>query len=165
MKIEKYYYIANDDYECSSRIYGDNAPVCIDLAGVERLALKWDMRVSQLLDRMHEADADEIAKYGVYDSDKSVIFQTGFILGQAVKFIQDKGESGWTDIQFEKVKKYPWRWLLTEASWIARYGLNYALLEHMATRAQTIIDSDESIAKDEYRAGVVVGYMAAQFTF
>ena len=139
--------------------------MCIDLAEVERLAREWGMRTSQLLDRMREADADEIAEYGVYDSDKSVILQTGFILGQAVKFIQDKGESGWTDIQFEKVKKYPWRWLLTEASWIARYGLNYALLEHMATRAQTIIDSCETEAKDEYRAGEVIGYMATQITF
>lgn len=161
--MKTYYYFPYSKY--ANAFFGDNSPVCIDLVEIERRALKSGMRVSQLLARMHEASAYEIAKYGVCDSDKSAIFQTGFILGQAVKFIQDNGESGWTDIQFEKVKKYPWRWLLTEASWIARYGLNYAMLEHMATRAQAIIDSRETKAKDEYRAGVVVGYMAAQITF
>lgn len=65
--MKKTYYFANDEYV--DAIYGNvDAPTCIDLAEVERLAREWDMTTAQLLEQMHEADAAEIAEYGVYDS-------------------------------------------------------------------------------------------------
>ncbi len=163
MEIKKTYYIADDEHADS--IYLSQHPVCIDLVEVERLAMEWNMTTSQALDMMHEADADEIAEYGVYDSDKSVIFQTGFIIGQSVKAIQDKLENGASEVPFESAKIYPWVLLRAEKFWIDRYGLNYALLKNMTTRAQVIINAQDHNAKDEYRAGVFIGYMAKQRTF
>lgn len=62
----KTYYIA--DSEHSDAIYGDQTPICIDLAEVERLAREWDITTEELLEQMHEADEDEIAKFGAYNS-------------------------------------------------------------------------------------------------
>lgn len=62
----KTYYIANNEH--SDAIYGDQAPICIDLAEVERLAREWDMTAEELLDQMHEADDNEISEYGVYNA-------------------------------------------------------------------------------------------------
>lgn len=62
----KTYYIADSAY--SDQIYGNQEPICIDLAEVKRLAKEWDMTMDELLDQMHEASADEIETYGVYDS-------------------------------------------------------------------------------------------------
>ena len=62
----KTYYIA--DPEHSDAIYGDQLPVCIDLAEVERLAREWDMTTEDLLEQMHEASESEIEEYGVYDT-------------------------------------------------------------------------------------------------
>lgn len=50
----KTYYIANAEH--SDAIYGDQFPVCIDLAEVERLAHEWDLT------------AEEIEEYGVYNT-------------------------------------------------------------------------------------------------
>lgn len=61
----KVYYMADDDY--IPAIYID-APVCIDRAEVERLAREWDMTTEELLEEMHEATADEIDEFGVYDT-------------------------------------------------------------------------------------------------
>lgn len=47
-------------------IFGGDSPVCIDSAEVERLGKEWDM---DLFEHMHEATDEEIAEYGVYDSD------------------------------------------------------------------------------------------------
>ena len=38
----KHYYLANPEH--SDAIYGDQYPVCIDLAEVKRLAHEWDNR-------------------------------------------------------------------------------------------------------------------------
>lgn len=62
----KTYYIANPEH--SDAIYGDQLPVCIDLAEVERLAREWDMTTEDLLEQMHEAGESEIEEYGVYDT-------------------------------------------------------------------------------------------------
>jgi hypothetical protein len=63
--MEKTYYIANAEH--SDAIYGDQIPICIDLAEVKWLAREWGMTTEELLEQMHEADEDEIAEYGVYD--------------------------------------------------------------------------------------------------
>lgn len=62
----KTYYIANPEH--SDAIYGDQLPVCIDLAEVERLAREWDMATEDLLEQMHEASESEIEECGVYDT-------------------------------------------------------------------------------------------------
>ena len=67
----KTYYIANDNYECSNSIYGSETPVCLDMEEVERLSREWGTPIQELLDMMHEADADEISEYGVYDSEEA----------------------------------------------------------------------------------------------
>ncbi|MBR2047147.1 MAG: hypothetical protein IJ960_00975 [Oscillospiraceae bacterium] len=61
----KHYYLANPEH--SDAIYGDQYPVCIDLAEVKRLAHEWDMTTEELLDQMHEASDAEIAEWGVYE--------------------------------------------------------------------------------------------------
>jgi len=61
----KTYYFADDEH--IDKIYGDQKPVCIDLAEVKWLANEWDIPPRALLNQMHEATADEIARYGVYD--------------------------------------------------------------------------------------------------
>lgn len=61
----KKYYIANPEHADS--IYGDELPVCIDLAEVERLAREWDMDTEELLEQMHEADVDELREFGTYE--------------------------------------------------------------------------------------------------
>lgn len=57
------YYIANPEY--ADAIYGDQLPTCMDLAEVQCLAREWDMTTDELLAQMHEADAAELAEYGV----------------------------------------------------------------------------------------------------
>jgi hypothetical protein len=64
--MNKVYYIARPEY--SDSIYGDQLPVCLDLAEVERLAREWDMSTDEMLDQMLEADEDDIQQNGVYDS-------------------------------------------------------------------------------------------------
>lgn len=61
----KTYYFINDGInpEC---VYGQEEPVCIDAATVEWLNTEWGVN---LFDNMHEASAEEIEEYGVYDYD------------------------------------------------------------------------------------------------
>lgn len=61
----KTYYIA--DSEHSDAIYGDQTPICIDLAEVNRLAREWGMTPDELLEQMHEATDSEIDVWGVYN--------------------------------------------------------------------------------------------------
>lgn len=63
--MEKTYYFANDEY-IDAVYVGD--PVCIDRTEVQRLASEWDMTEEELMDQLHEATADEIEEFGVYDS-------------------------------------------------------------------------------------------------
>lgn len=62
----KTYYVADNKYADS--IYGDQNPICMDIAEVKRLAKEWDMTTEELLDQMHEATPTETEIYGVYDS-------------------------------------------------------------------------------------------------
>lgn len=64
--MKKTYYIANQEHADS--IYGAENPVCIDLGEVGRLAGEWGMTTAELLEQMHEATAEEISEFGVYDS-------------------------------------------------------------------------------------------------
>lgn len=59
----KRYYMANPEH--SDAIYGDEIPVCIELAEVKRLACEWGMTTDELLEQMHEASTDEIEEWGV----------------------------------------------------------------------------------------------------
>lgn len=63
---EKMYYFANDEYV--DYIYGSGELVCIDFAEVKRLASEWEMTIEELMEQMHEATAEEITQYGIYDS-------------------------------------------------------------------------------------------------
>lgn len=55
------YYVADDEY--ADAIYGDQHPVCMDEAEVKRLSKEWGVN---LFEQMHEADDEELEKYGVY---------------------------------------------------------------------------------------------------
>lgn len=65
----KTYYFA--EYPLADLIYGDE-PICIDLADVSRIANEMSLTTNDLLSLMHEASDDEIAEWGVYDSDISL---------------------------------------------------------------------------------------------
>lgn len=60
----KTYYFPNDGH--ADAIYGSQYPVCLDEAEVKRLSREWG---EDLFEVMHEATPDEIAEYGVYNSD------------------------------------------------------------------------------------------------
>ena len=60
------YYFANDEYV--DYIYGSGELVCIDFAEVKRLASEWKMTIEELMKQVHEATAEEITQYGIYDS-------------------------------------------------------------------------------------------------
>ena len=63
--MKKIYYIAAADH--ADAIYGDQTPICIDLAEVERLAREWGMATEELLEQMHEATTEEIEEFGIYE--------------------------------------------------------------------------------------------------
>ena len=62
--MKKKYYFADDEYIDS--IY-NGSPVCIDMAELKRLAREWEMTTAELRQQMHEASAEEIAEYGIYN--------------------------------------------------------------------------------------------------
>lgn len=62
----KTYYFPNDEF--NNDFFGGFDAVCVDIAEVQRIASEWGMSETEIMDRMHEATADEIAEYGVYDS-------------------------------------------------------------------------------------------------
>lgn len=61
-----HYYIASPEH--MDVVYGSGEIVCIDAREVRRLAREWDMDPEELFSQFHEADEDEIAEYGVYDT-------------------------------------------------------------------------------------------------
>ena len=63
--MKKTYYFANSEHADS--IYGSEAPVCIDLNEVKRLAREWGMTAAEMLEQFHEATAAEIEEYGIYE--------------------------------------------------------------------------------------------------
>lgn len=63
--MKKKYYFADDEYIDS--IYGSEHPICIDMAELKRLAREWEMTTAELRRQMHEASAEEIAEYGIYN--------------------------------------------------------------------------------------------------
>lgn len=58
------YYFINSDVNPDT-IYGSEMPVCITETEIARLAAEWEN--PDLMDLFHEATADEIDEYGVYD--------------------------------------------------------------------------------------------------
>ena len=65
--MKKTYYFP--DSELESAFFGNECPICVDLAEVARLAAEWSYEnVDDLLSEMHEATDSEIAEYGTYDS-------------------------------------------------------------------------------------------------
>jgi hypothetical protein len=98
------YYIARPEY--SDYIYGDQLPVCLDLAEVKRLAREWDMTMDELLSQMHIATTKEMESHGVYDSEYE-----GPIYWYAV--MRDDEDDDWGYGSFdlanakEMVKKFP----------------------------------------------------------
>lgn len=65
LNMPKIYYIAKPEY--ADAIYGDQLPICIDLAEVKRLAKEWDMTTEELLEQMNEASDSAIEEHGVYN--------------------------------------------------------------------------------------------------
>lgn len=67
--MSKKYYFPNDEH--IDRVFGAEMPCCLDAAEVDRLAIEWSNdggMPENVLEQFHEATADEIAEYGVYDS-------------------------------------------------------------------------------------------------
>ena len=64
----KNYYFADPDYIDS--IYGSESPVCIDQPEIERLASEWGLGSDELMKQFHVATTEEIAEYGVYNSEE-----------------------------------------------------------------------------------------------
>ena len=67
----KTYYFPNTEH-CDG-FFGRQDPVCVDLAELCSLADGWEVSFDQLRERVHEATAEEIRKYGVYDSPGSTL--------------------------------------------------------------------------------------------
>lgn len=67
--MSKKYYFPNDEH--IDRVFGVEMPCCLDTAEVNRLANEWAVdneTPANVLEQFHEATADEIAEYGVYNS-------------------------------------------------------------------------------------------------
>ena len=64
-KLQKKYYLSDDEYVDS--IYGSDHPICIDMTELKRLAREWELTTAELRRQMHEASAEEIAGYGIYN--------------------------------------------------------------------------------------------------
>ena len=62
----KTYYFPNPEFNDS--FFGGSDAVCVDHAEALRLASEWDMTETEIMEQLHEATADEISEYGVYDS-------------------------------------------------------------------------------------------------
>lgn len=62
---EKKYYFPNPEYV--DTIFGDQYPVCLDRAEVDRLSHE-DGGWENIWEQVHEASAAEIEEFGVYDS-------------------------------------------------------------------------------------------------
>ena len=60
--LAKYYIVTEGPV--ADKIYGDQYPVCLSEREVTRLCNEWE---TNLFDIMHEASAEEIAEYGVYE--------------------------------------------------------------------------------------------------
>ena len=60
------YYFADDCF--SDMIHGDQIPICLDRAEVNRLAGEWGHDVDEFLSCFHIATSEEIRTYGTYDS-------------------------------------------------------------------------------------------------
>lgn len=67
----KKYYFPNDEHIDS--VFGGSELICLDRKEVDRLAREWKRDFGTTLAEtwrgFHEADKNEIAEYGVYDSD------------------------------------------------------------------------------------------------
>ena len=56
------------DSEHTDAFFGNQSPVCVDDAELDRLVAEWGMEPDELRAQVHEAGKNEIAEYGVYDS-------------------------------------------------------------------------------------------------
>lgn len=61
----KTYYFPDDEH--IDKFFGSYDYICVDKRELERLARDWGMSFDELRAQVHEASADEIAEYGVYD--------------------------------------------------------------------------------------------------
>lgn len=70
--MKKTYYFTGSEY--FERVFGGSDPVCVDESERDRLIRGWEqpgeseLTREALLEQWHEATADEIEQYGVYDS-------------------------------------------------------------------------------------------------
>jgi hypothetical protein len=94
----RYYYIANSDH--SDQIYGNQEPICIDLAEVKRLAKEWDMTMDELISQMHVASAEEIEEHGAYDSEYA-----GPVYWYAVMQDDEDNDWGYGSFDLDKAKE------------------------------------------------------------
>lgn len=64
----KKYFFPDDDHIES--FFGSAMPVCVDLEELKRLAVGWGISFDELRGQTHEASRNEIAEYGVYNSEE-----------------------------------------------------------------------------------------------
>ena len=63
--MKTYYFPDNTHFDF---FFGAESPVCVDAEELQRLADGWGLTLDELRDQVHEATADEISEYGVYNS-------------------------------------------------------------------------------------------------
>lgn len=71
----KYYFI--NDLESADAIYSEVYPYCMSEDEVNSLSREWE---TDLFEHMHEADADEMKRWGVYDEQKNEIVYPGAVM-------------------------------------------------------------------------------------
>ena len=60
--MKTYYFPDNEHFDA---FLGASAPICVDLAELERLARGWEIDIEDLMEQVHEASKSEIAEYGI----------------------------------------------------------------------------------------------------
>ena len=62
----KTYFFPNPENEES--FFGSDNPICVDKEEVVRLATEWGFTWDEMMEQVHEANDDEIEKYGTYST-------------------------------------------------------------------------------------------------
>lgn len=60
--MKTYHFPDNEHFDA---FFGASAPICVDLAELERLARGWEIDIEDLMEQVHEASESEIAEYGI----------------------------------------------------------------------------------------------------
>ena len=81
------------------------------------------------------------------------------IIGKSVRAIEDRGEIGFSPVEFESAKNHPMAWLRQSEFWIRRYNMDLGQISQAVNVYADCLASHDASAVDAAMGRLFIAYL------